>query len=171
MKTMVLRPHDVAVALQLALEPGLSFPLLAERTGLSLGESHNAVKRLERARLVSRRDRGAVVPLLLDFIVSGVPYAFPGELGTETMGVPTAHSGLPLAEHFHSADFVVWPSVRGLERGQSLVPLVPSAPDFVETNPAMYALLTLVDALRVGRARERNLAREILKRTLLKERG
>lgn len=169
MKTMVLRPHDVAVALQLALEPGLSFPVLAERTGLSLGESHNAVKRLERARLVSRRDRGAVVPSLYDFIVSGVPYAFPGELGTEIRGVPTAHSGPPLAAQIRSDDAVVWPSVHGTQRGQGLLPLLPFAPELVEQNPPLYEMLTLVDALRVGQARERNAARVLLKSALYGE--
>lgn len=171
MKTLVLRPHDVAVALQLALAPGMSFPDLSSHTGLSLGECHNAVKRLEKARLVSPSRRGAVVPSLYEFIVSGVPYAFPGELGPDIMGVPTAHSAPPLAEHFHTSDVIVWPSIRGLERGLSLVPLAPRAADFVETNLPLYSMLTLIDALRVGRARERNLARMLLKQRLYGEKG
>ena len=47
-----LRPQDIAVALQLALRPGLAFKDLAQSVGLSQGEAHNAVMRLAAARLV-----------------------------------------------------------------------------------------------------------------------
>lgn len=166
MKPTTLRPHDVAVALQLVLEPDLTFPALAERVGLSLGESHNAVKRLEKARLVSGSGRRAVIPALNEFLVAGVPYAFPPDLGPETMGVPTSHSAPPLSERFRTEDVLVWPSARGTHRGQSLVPLYPAAPDLAEKNPRLYRLLALVDALRTGRARERNEAKSILKDAL-----
>lgn len=45
-----LRAHDVAVALQLCLSPGLSYRALAEAVGLSQGETRNAVQRLVAAR-------------------------------------------------------------------------------------------------------------------------
>jgi hypothetical protein len=47
-------------------------------------------------------------------------------------------------------------------RGESLVPLYDGAPQLASTAPELYELLTLVDAIRVGRARERKMATEAL---------
>ena len=58
---------------------------------------------------------------------------------------------------------VVWPSLHGSVRGEALVPLVADAPEVAEENPELYRLLTLIDSLRVGRARERNLAASMLR--------
>jgi hypothetical protein len=42
------------------------------------------------------------------------------------------------------------------------VPLIPAVVTIWESNPDLYDMLTLVDALRIGRARERKLARQHL---------
>lgn len=157
-----LRPHDVCVALQLVLSPESSFRSLAQRVGLSLGEAHNVVKRLQSAHLVLPHRRETNCKNLVEFILYGVPYSFPGELGAETLGVPTAHSGPAFREKIAAADIIVWPSSQGTERGVSLVPLCPHAPEMPEQNPQLYRWLTAIDVLRVGRARERALARELL---------
>lgn len=165
-KPTTLRPHDVAVALQLVLTPEVTFAALAKAVGLSLGESHNSVRRLQHAKLVSSVRRRTVVPALRDFLIFGVPYAFPADVGPETRGVPTAHSAPPLAERISSADAVVWPSERGNMRGRGLLPLCSSAALLAESNPELYHLLALVDAIRIGRARERNLAKDLLNNAL-----
>ena len=46
-----LRPHDVCVLLQFALKPQMTFRDLSDLVGLSLGEVHNATKRLAVSRL------------------------------------------------------------------------------------------------------------------------
>jgi hypothetical protein len=161
-----LRPHDVVVALQLALTPGRPFRALAEAVGLSQGEVHNAVRRLAGARLV-RPDTRAVHPgALLEFLTGGVPYAFPAALGAEARGVPTAHAAPPLSAEFPDAAPVVWPAVEGTHRGAAVEPLHPAAPATERHNPPLYELLALVDALRVGRARERQRARSLLEERL-----
>jgi hypothetical protein len=159
-----LRPHDVCVALQLVASPDFSYRELAEDVGLSLGEAHNSVKRLEQARLFLPQAGGVNTTTLLKLLVHGVPYVFPGRPGPDTQGVPTAHSGPALAEHLPADDAIVWPSADGKARGSSLVPLCASAPEFVNSNTRLYRWLTLVDALRVGRARDRRLAEELLAR-------
>ena len=126
MRQLALRPADVAVALELALRPGQGLVPLATAVGISLGEAHNAVSRLRRARLLRPDERRVVASALADFLVHGVPYAFPGELGAESRGVPTAHAGPSLAREL-KGDPIVWPSVDGRLRGQSLVPLYPAA--------------------------------------------
>lgn len=161
-----LRPHDVCILLQFAVSPELTFRELAHRVGISLGEAHNSTSRLAVARLVPPGGGPVNEPACFEFLVNGVPYAFPGELGPEMRGVPTAHSG-PLLRDQLPGDLVVWPSSIGETRGLSLVPLCRSAPQTSASNPELYGWLTVVDALRIGRARDRRLARDLLGGRLL----
>jgi hypothetical protein len=161
-KQEYLRPHDVPVLLQLSIGHVETFRQLAAAVGLSLGESHAAVKRLELARLVLFQERSLNRAAALEFLISGVPYAFPPTLGPPTRGIPTAFSGPVLARDISAPETVVWPAHRGTARGSSLVPLIPAVVTIWESNPDLYDMLTLVDALRIGRARERKLARQHL---------
>jgi len=104
---------------------------------------------------------------LLEFLTSGVPYAFPAEPGAESRGVPTAFAGPPLAGDLPEASPLVWPAIDGDRRGATIEPLYAAAPATAEGNPALYDLLTLVDAVRVGRARERQRARVLLEERLM----
>jgi hypothetical protein len=54
-----------------------------------------------------------------------------------------------------------------LVKGQSIIPLFPSVAEAVQNDVLLYELLALVDALRVGRAREREIALEELKKRIL----
>ena len=164
-----LRAHDVAVALQLCLTPGLAYRALAEAVGVSQGETHNAVQRLMAARLVRSDTREVNRSQLLDFLIGGVPYAYAVSLGAETRGVPTSHAAPPLKASFPDADAVVWPSADGKVRGAAVEPLYPAAPATARHNPDLYELLALVDALRIGRARERQRARAELRERLRAE--
>ena len=161
-----LRSHDVCVLLQLALRPDLTFRELASGVGLSLGEAHNSRKRLEAAGLMQPGGARINVSGALEFLSAGVPYVFPGTLGPDTRGVPTAFSAPPLSDHIQTEESIVWPSAEGTVRGLSLQPLCAGAPGTKDSNPALYRLLTLVDGIRVGRARERRLATEHLERLL-----
>ena len=57
----------------------------------------------------------------------------------------------------------LWPSLAGTLRGASVTPLSAAAPATAVDNPALYELLALVDAVRLGRARERTRARQLLR--------
>ncbi len=164
---IALRPHDVCVALQLVISPEIPYRELAQRVSLSLGEAHNSAKRLEIAHLLMPHRRAPNKRALLEFLTCGVPYAFPGELGPETQGVPTAYSGPLFRDRFEMAEMVVWPSSQGEARGSALAPLCPGAPDFALNNAHLYAWLSVVDVLRIGRSRERNDAVELLRGELL----
>ena len=54
-------------------------------------------------------------------------------------------------------------------RGQALVSLYPSVFQACSQNQAPYDRLSLVDAIRVGRAREQELAMEELKKRINKD--
>lgn len=166
MSQPTLRPADVVVAVQLSLNPGLSYAALANRVELSTGEVHNAVKRLQKSRIVRPGSREVSRNRLQEFLLHGVQYAFPPELGPETRGVPTAHAAPLLAAEFGTDAMIIWPFVDGSERGQSLTPLYPGAPKLKRSNVELYTILTLIDALRIGQSRERKRAAEHLERLL-----
>lgn len=163
MRQESLRPHDVCVLLALALQPEASYRQLAETVGLSLGETHNAAKRLELARLAAPGDAPVNKKGTLEFISYGVPYVFPAQVGGPTRGIPTAFSAPPLQREISGSEAVVWPSASGSTRGPSLTPLSHTVSHIWETSQPLYELLALVDAIRVGRARERKWAREQLR--------
>jgi hypothetical protein len=162
-KQPALRPSDVGVALGLVESPNASFQQLHEMLGISPSNAFDGVRRLCNAGLVRQEERVAVRPALLEFLVHGVRYAFPASLGASSKGVPTSHSGPALAAKIQSDEPIVWSSADGQSIGKSVTPLFPQATTLPKRCPRVYALLTLVDALRVGRLRERKLAEDQLR--------
>ena len=61
---------------------------------------------------------------------------------------------------------LVWPTPAGTMRGSSIEPLSKWAPNAVREDPHLYKLLSAVDAIRVGGARETSIALEYLEREL-----
>jgi DNA-binding Lrp family transcriptional regulator len=135
---------------------------LAASVGISRDEAHNAVKRLTTSRLVRGGERVASAAALLEFLVGGVPYAFPAEPGAESRGVPTAQSAVPFAGYVDGGRELVWPSSDGQMCGAAVEPLYRGAARTATHNPGLYELLTIVDALRIGGPRERKHAKELL---------
>jgi DNA-binding MarR family transcriptional regulator len=161
-----LRPVDVVVALRLSLRPEEKYESLAAILGIGLSAAHRSVKRLESAGLVLPHRRDTSRRALIEFLVHGVKYAFFPVTGPEAPGVPTAYSGPPLAAEIVSDRPLVWASARGTIRGDTLVPLYEGAPELADRAPELYEAVTLVDAIRAGRARERKLAAEMLEHRL-----
>ena len=84
-----------------------------------------------------------------------------------TRGVPTRYAASPLRQHLEQGKEPppVWPYVEGLVRGYSYAPLHKNVPKAALADPHLYELLVLVDALRDGKAREREIAvKELTKR-------
>jgi hypothetical protein len=164
----MLKSQDVMVALLLAVHPrkAWSFPLLAEMSGMSASAAFRAVERLRLAKLVVPEAFRVYDDRLLSFLEHGVPHAFPALPGRLVRGVPTAHAAPPLSEHIAAENAVVWPYAKGGARGESLAPLAPSAPEVAQRDEALYRVLALVDALRIGRPREQKLAMRLLKEAL-----
>ena len=87
MKQQTLRPSDVVVACQLADTPEVSFAKLAAAIGMSVGECHNAVRRLRLASLLNPVARRPAAELLFRFLVHGVPHAFPAQVGRDQVEI------------------------------------------------------------------------------------
>ena len=143
---------DVAMALALAMDPSAPLKRLAELTCRSIGEVHNAERRLRAARLLRPDSRIVEREPLLRFIQWGVPHAYPPTIGAMAVGVATAQS-LPTNSEPTEAEFV-WPTADGTTRGQAFAPPYPRAPQLITLNPRLRRLLSLVDLVRIGGARD-----------------
>jgi DNA-binding Lrp family transcriptional regulator len=164
-----LHALDIVVALRLAESPRADFRALADDLALSVSTAHAAVRRLMIAGLVRSTATGVGAVnrhALIEFLEHGVRYAFPAVAGAPTRGVPTAHAGPVFADVMDAADALVWEDPQGAVQGRALAPLIPRAGQLAKRAPVTYALLTAVDALRIGRARERDLARRYIREVL-----
>jgi len=163
-----LRPQDIVLLLKLSVANGkrATYASLAADLRMSASEVHAAVKRAQIARLLTISKRGPQPDrrALLEFAVHGVRYSFPAIRGALTRGVPTSYAAPPLNSRIVQPDEPppVWPSPSGKVRGYELSPLYAKAPEAALKDAKLYELLALVDALRDGRARERQLAEKLL---------
>ena len=179
---MALLPQDIVVALKLVAKGDASrrwtYAELSEELSSSPSQVFRSVRRAETAHLLSAPQVPTMRPLdgapvgesgvflfpiknnLREFLIHGVKYAFPVERGGPTRGVPTAEAAAPLIAHFGSGFAMppVWPYPAGSTRGLAFSPLSKNAPEAALRDPKLYELLTLVDAIREGRAREREFA-------------
>ncbi|HDO33572.1 MAG TPA: hypothetical protein ENH08_00430 [Chromatiales bacterium] len=169
---MVLKPQDVLVVLKLVAmgRKPWSYAWLAVQIRMSPSQLHSAVKRALAAQLAVRKG-DVIVPNirnLEEFLVHGLKYVFVPEQGEMTRGIPTGHAAPPLKKHFASAEkpSPVWPAAQGAVRGSAFSPLYGLAPRAALSDPKLYELLVLVDAIRGGRARERGIAIKELKKRL-----
>ena len=162
---MILKPQDVVVLLMLVAigaEPW-TYQRIAVELKMSQSEVHAGVRRAVAARLMSDTTTvsGRVVrDALLEFLIHGIKYAYPPEHGALTRGVPTGYAAPPLNKVVNGSSDPppVWPYAEGNVRGVAFSPLYPSVPSAALQDSRLYELLALVDAIRGGRARERNLA-------------
>jgi hypothetical protein len=137
---------------------------VAGELALSPSQVHASLKRLERSRLIDAQTGRPPLKAVEEFLIHGVKYAFPVQRGEATRGVPTAHAALPLKDRIaENGDLPpVWPDAEGEVRGVTLEPLHKAAPKAARKDPVLHELLALIDALRDGRVRERQLAEKEL---------
>lgn len=168
----MLKPQDLVVASALVGSTGLSYEALAAMARLSVSEAHGAVRRLVEAGLVSKA-RQLYAPQFLELLTHGARYVWPLEkAGGVVRGLPTAAGAAMFAssEAFPEVDGLpyVWACAddpRAVE-GIGIKPLYPSAVNAASMNESLYAVLALIDAVRVPNARERNAAIAELRRRL-----
>lgn len=164
-----LKPQDILVLLKL-LASGERGRLvdIASELGLSQSEVSLALERAKRAGLLDDAKKKPLKSALEEFLLHGLKYVYPAEIGMLCRGIPTAHSAPPLAKKIVSSpdDQYVWAHPDGNLRGQAVSPLCEWAPEAARKDPRLHELLALVDALRVGRARERMIAAEELRARL-----
>jgi hypothetical protein len=103
----------------------------------------------------------------------GVKYFFPVQLGAYTRGIATSYAAPLFEKHILPGDdpIPVWPYGEGDRRGLALEPLYSSVPKSLAQHPdqLFYEMLVLIDAIRTGRVRERNIAIKLLKEKIYYE--
>jgi hypothetical protein len=181
-----MRPQDVVVLLKIvsldspylppAKEGGLRLQPtrknilnkeLADSLGISTAEISASLYRSEVAGLLDRSHKQhpkVFKKSLFEFLRYGVKYVFPGILGPIVRGVPTAYSAEPLRSKLTFQEEIVWEYSEGTLRGQSVEPLYSTVPGAVKKDSYLHELLALTDALRIGGAREVELATKELEK-------
>ena len=156
-----MRPQDIVVLLKKITSAGRGMlnKDIAQSLGISPAEISDAMERCRIAQLVDN-DKVRVNTLALkDFLVYGIRYVFPAVTGRVMRGVPTAVSASPIKDQIaQGKDVFVWPYKKGTVRGQAIAPLYATVPEAVANDEELYKLLVIVDTLRMGRAREREIA-------------
>lgn len=138
---------------------GLSVRKLSEELGMSASSVSDSLERCKQAQLIDRNKKRVNILALQEFLIHGVAYTFPAQAGRVGRGFPTYVSASPLKEQITAgADAYVWHDLHGTARGQQITPLYPSVPKAAQEDNELYELLVIVDALRMGRAREKEIA-------------
>jgi hypothetical protein len=166
--THQMKPQDIVILLKIIALNSDSWQQkpLALSLKMSQSEISQSVARSQYAGLLSGNGKQVMRNALMDFLQHGIAFVFPQKPGAVVRGMPTAHSALPLNTRIVSDEHYVWPAASGNVRGHGIVPLYPSVPDAAKQDALLYELLALVDALRVGKAREKQIALEELKRRI-----
>jgi len=160
-KSNGIRPQDIVIILKKMTTPGRTMlnKDIAASLGISPAEISYALERCRVAQLVDTTKSKINTLALKEFLVFGLKYVFPAVPGRVMRGVPTAVSASPIKEHIAQGnDVFVWPYKNGTMRGQSVNPLYPTVPEAVANDEELYRLLVIVDTLRMGRMREREIA-------------
>jgi len=168
----MLKPQDCIILLKLLANPKVDWSQrrLAESIGISLAEVNGGIKRLIDVDLLRKDQHAKLHPNLKaseEFLINAIKFFFPGKLGEYTRGIATGISA-PLFKDklaLGNEPLPVWPDALGKQRGVALPPIHPAVPKALRENPdePFYELLALLDVIRTGRARERNMAIHLLK--------
>jgi hypothetical protein len=67
----------------------------------------------------------------------------------------------------NSNEKYVWPYAKGNDRGQAIEPLFNPVVEASLKDKELYELLTMVDAIRVGKIREKEIAKKELEKRIL----
>ena len=143
---------------------------LERTTGISKTQIAGSINRCIDIGL-AKKDRKYGVPrsnkkALLEFVIYGLKYVFPVRMGELTRGIATSFSAPVLnTKLFSSGELIaVWPDERAKSKGLKVIPLFHSVPYAVRQDGDLYAMLALVDAIRLGNPREAGLAANILEK-------
>lgn len=159
------RPQDIVVLIKILTMDDGDWQLkdLANALFISNSEISESLERSAYAGLIDFLKRNVHRGNLLDFLFYGLKYVFPAQPGILARGFPAAHSH-PFLQSFISSDQAyVWPSPSGSILGQAITPFYANQVKAAQQDDELYRLLALLDVIRVGKLREKNLAQRALK--------
>jgi hypothetical protein len=165
-----MRPTDLYVLLGVIASRGRGGSLrdLATRLHVDHTLVHRALKNAEGAGLYRADERRVNLASFEELATHAARFIAPAPLGALTRGFPAAWAAEPMSALISESGIEpppVWPSARGPKRGQELRPLHPSAVKAIN-DERLARLLSIVDSLRAGDARVRNVAGTALSKEL-----
>jgi hypothetical protein len=166
-----MRPHDIVILLKIAAKGSESWFMkdLAAELGISQSEVSESLNRSLLAGLLAGDKRTLMKSSLMEFLQFGLPHVYPQQPGRIVRGLPTAHSAPPLTNLIQSDEPYVWPWAQGTVRGQAIEPLHASVVEACQNDKKLYELLALVDAIRVGKVREKSMAIDELNQRIFQQ--
>jgi len=166
-----MRPQDIVILLKIAAKRNTGWYMkdLSVELGISASEVSESLNRSAVAGLISQDKKQLMKQSLKEFLEYGIRYVYPVQAGAVVRGMPTAHSAEPLSKEIVSKEAYVWPWAKGNQRGQAIEPLHSSVPEACHRDERLYRMLALVDALRAGRSREREMAANMLREMIEQE--
>lgn len=145
---------------------------LESSTGISKSQVSLGLKRSQEVGLLIH-ERSTQLPRvnkkrLQELLFFGLRYFCPAHKKGLVRGIATAFAAPVLNQKLMSAgdSLPVWPDAKGNTQGIEVEPLFKTVPFAVKRDPELYALLALVDAIRMGQPRERKLAQDLLAKHL-----
>lgn len=164
-----MRPQDVVVLIKIIIskQDQWQYRDLASDLFLSVSEISESLSRSHIAGLVDDSKRRVFQQSFMEFLEHGLRYVFPQQPGTMVVGVPTAHSQAFFKRKFPAELEYVWPYLDGQARGLAISPLYAGVPKAALKDEQLHKLLASIDILRVGRAREKKIALEELRKSIL----
>ena len=166
-----MRPQDIAVLLKIVASKSTIPQIVELANGLLLSNSEisESLNRSKTAKLIDYNKKKVNLQNLLEFLEHGINYVFPTEPGAVVRGIPTAHSHPYMKHLFGGETNYVWPSNSGDVIGEQIDPLYAKQVDAIKHDVRLYQMLALVDVLRVGKSREKQVAIKQLKHLILDE--
>lgn len=168
---MAIKAQDILVLLKLFTkrDETWTYSQLATELDMSSSQVHAAIRRIIRSGLALEKNGDVRVHTrnMEEFLLHALQYISVPERGPRSRGMATLTSAPPFASVFvGDEEPVVWPDPLGDARGDSLEPIYKSAPAAARRDSKLYELLVISDALRAGRARERQAAATELRKRL-----
>lgn len=163
-----LKPQDIIILLKILAkkENPWFHHTLADELGISQSEVSQSLERSSYAGLIDNNKKRVNRLALKELLFGGLSYIFPQQPGAMVRGMATAHSALPLKDLIQSNENYVWPHAKGNIKGYAINPLYPSVVEASMKDSQLYEMLALVDSLRIGRAREKELAKKELEKII-----
>ncbi|MCL2101095.1 MAG: hypothetical protein FWH22_05215 [Fibromonadales bacterium] len=165
MKTKSMKPQDILVLAKIVAmgKKPWNGQDLATELCISKSEVSESLNRSKYARLLDFSKRKVNAATFLEFLEHGIRYVYPAETSGRQKGFLTAFSAAPLNKKIASQTAMVWASENGTALGESIKPLYPAVVKAIQKDKALYELLSLIEAIRIGRVREIDLAKNELK--------
>lgn len=156
----MLKGQDILVLLHLLGRNEMpSIRSIGDAVDLDPASVHRALGRLRDVRLIDQAGKPNRANAE-EFLLHAAKYLFPVSQGGISRGVPTAWAAPPLSNELADAGDLppVWPSARGDVQGVSLEPIHPNAEVAGARDSRLRAGLALLDAIRLGDGRVKQVA-------------